>query len=73
MLRSARFLEDFQFETQILIKLWIVEGFIRTSEHGKIFEEVEIDYLGDLISRNLIQARKRRLNCEIKTLITLYN
>ncbi|WMV23547.1 hypothetical protein MTR67_016932 [Solanum verrucosum] len=64
---AISFPEDFQFETQILIQLWIAEGFIRTSENGKSLEEVAIDYLEDLISRNLIQARERRFNGEIKT------
>ncbi|KAK4720935.1 hypothetical protein R3W88_011168 [Solanum pinnatisectum] len=48
--------------------LGVLEGFIiRTFENGKTLEEVAIDYLEDLISRNLIQARKRRFNGEIKT------
>ncbi|KAG5620617.1 hypothetical protein H5410_005835, partial [Solanum commersonii] len=40
----------------------IIKGFIRTSGSGKSLEEVAIDYLEDLISRKLIQARKRRFN-----------
>ncbi|KAK6791048.1 hypothetical protein RDI58_010129 [Solanum bulbocastanum] len=63
----SSFPEDFQFELLILIQLWIAEGFIRSSENGKSLEEVAIDYLEDLISRNLIQARERRFNGEIKT------
>ncbi|KAH0701669.1 hypothetical protein KY285_015947 [Solanum tuberosum] len=66
-LSMAGFREDFEVETWILIQLWIAEGFIRTSGSGKSLEEVAIDYLEDLISRNLIQARKRRFNSEIKT------
>ncbi|KAH0757251.1 hypothetical protein KY290_020744 [Solanum tuberosum] len=67
-LSMSGFPEDFQFETLILIQLWIAEGFIiRTSENGKSLEEVAIDYLEDPISRNLIQARERRFNGEIKT------
>ncbi|PHU16929.1 hypothetical protein BC332_12624 [Capsicum chinense] len=42
------------------------EGFIRTFGSRKSLEEVAIDYLEDLIGRNLIQARKRRFNGEIK-------
>ncbi|MCD7464160.1 hypothetical protein HAX54_052220 [Datura stramonium] len=56
------FPEDFQVDTRRLIQLWIAEGFIRTSGNGKCLEEVAIDCLEDLISRNLIQARKRRFN-----------
>ncbi|KAH0682146.1 hypothetical protein KY289_019898 [Solanum tuberosum] len=67
-LSMSGFPEDFQFETLILIQLWIAEGFIiRTSENAKSLEEVAIDYLEDLISRNLIQARERRFNGEIIT------
>ncbi|XP_016555163.2 putative late blight resistance protein homolog R1A-10 [Capsicum annuum] len=62
------FPEDFQVQTWRLIQLWIAEGFIRTSAGShKSLEEVAIDYLEDLISRNLIRARKRRFNGEIKT------
>ncbi|KAM3280996.1 putative late blight resistance protein R1A-3 isoform X1 [Capsicum chacoense] len=66
-LSMAGFLEDFQIDTRRLIQLWIAEGFIKSSEGGKSLEEVAADYLEDLISRNLIQARKRRFNGEIKT------
>ncbi|KAK6791052.1 hypothetical protein RDI58_010133 [Solanum bulbocastanum] len=65
-LSMGDFPEDFQVETQRLIQLWIAQGFIRNFENGKTLEEVGIDYLEDLISRNLIQARKRRFNGEIK-------
>ncbi|KAF3647366.1 putative cytochrome 86B1-like [Capsicum annuum] len=41
-------------------------GFIRTFGSRKSLEEVAIDYLEDLIGRNLIQARKRKFNGEIK-------
>ncbi|KAH0682138.1 hypothetical protein KY289_019890 [Solanum tuberosum] len=61
-LSMSSFPEDFQVETQRLIYLWIAEGFIRSSENGKSLEEVAMDYLEDLISRNLIMVRKRRLN-----------
>ncbi|KAG5592855.1 hypothetical protein H5410_043369 [Solanum commersonii] len=66
-LSMSSFPEDFQVDTRRLIYLWIAEGFIRTSENGKSLEEVAVDYLDDLISRNLIQARKRRFNGGIKT------
>ncbi|XP_055801853.1 putative late blight resistance protein homolog R1A-3 [Solanum dulcamara] len=65
-LSMSCFPEDFQVDTGRLTQLWIAEGFIRISENGKILEEVAIDYLEDLISRNLIQSRKRRFNGEIK-------
>ncbi|XP_055802670.1 putative late blight resistance protein homolog R1A-3 [Solanum dulcamara] len=65
-LSMSSFPEDFQVDTRRLIHLWIAEGFIRTFGNGKCLEEVAMDYLKDLISRNLIQVRKRRFNGEIK-------
>ncbi|MCD7452683.1 hypothetical protein HAX54_017743 [Datura stramonium] len=65
-LSMGGFPEDFQVETRRLIQLWIAEGFIRMSGSGKSLEEVAVDYLEDLISRNLIMARRRRFNGEIK-------
>ncbi|XP_070056648.1 putative late blight resistance protein homolog R1A-10 [Nicotiana tomentosiformis] len=59
------FPEDFQVETKRLIQLWIAEGYIRTSRSNKSLEEVAVDYLEDLIGRNLM-IRKRRFNGEIK-------
>ncbi|KAK6791053.1 hypothetical protein RDI58_010134 [Solanum bulbocastanum] len=65
-LSMSSFPEDFQVDTRRLIQLWIAQGFIRNFENGKTLEEVAEHYLEDLISRNLIQARKRRFNGEIK-------
>ncbi|PHU16924.1 hypothetical protein BC332_12619 [Capsicum chinense] len=56
-----------KIKTGRLIQLWITESFIRTSGSRKSLEEVAVYYLVDLISRNLIQARKRRFSGEIKT------
>ncbi|PHT54077.1 hypothetical protein CQW23_08539 [Capsicum baccatum] len=65
-LSMSSFPEDVQVDTWRLIQLWIVEGFIRTSGSRKSLEEVALNNLEDLISRNLIQAGKRRFNGEIK-------
>ncbi|CAN4078978.1 unnamed protein product [Withania somnifera] len=65
-LSMGGFPEDYQVETWRLIQLWIAEGFIRRSGSDKSLEEIAEDYLGDLISRNLIMVRKRRFNGEIK-------
>ncbi|KAF3656705.1 hypothetical protein T459_13842 [Capsicum annuum] len=61
-LSMGDFPEDFQIETGRLIQFWIAEGFIRTTGSHKSLEEVAINYLEDLISRNLIQAGKRRFH-----------
>ncbi|KAF3632332.1 putative deacetylvindoline O-acetyltransferase-like [Capsicum annuum] len=66
-LSMSSFPEDFQFETCILIQLWIAEDFISAFGSSKSLEEVAEDYLEDLISRNLIMVRKRRFNGEIKS------
>ncbi|XP_015160686.1 putative late blight resistance protein homolog R1B-17 [Solanum tuberosum] len=66
-LSMGDFPEDFQVETWRLIQLWIAEGFIRTSSgRHESLEEVAKHYLEDLISRNLIMARKKRFNGEVK-------
>ncbi|KAH0678139.1 hypothetical protein KY284_019224 [Solanum tuberosum] len=66
-LSMGDFPEDFQVETWRLIQLWIAEGFIRTSSGShESLEEVAEHYLEDLISRNLIMARKKRFNGEGK-------
>ncbi|KAL3338527.1 hypothetical protein AABB24_027583 [Solanum stoloniferum] len=66
-LSMGDFPEDFQVETWRLIQLWIAEGFIRTSSGShESLEEVAEHYLEDLISRNLIMARKKRFNGEVK-------
>ncbi|KAH0756826.1 hypothetical protein KY290_020319 [Solanum tuberosum] len=66
-LSMSDFPEDFQVDTWRLIQLWIAEGFIRTSSGSReSLEEVAKNYLVDLISRNLIMARKKRFNGEVK-------
>ncbi|KAH0678897.1 hypothetical protein KY284_019982 [Solanum tuberosum] len=66
-LSMGNFPEDFQVDTWRLIQLWIAEGFIRAPAGSrKRLEEVAKCYLEDLISRNLIMARKRRFNGEVK-------
>ncbi|KAH0692107.1 hypothetical protein KY285_019204 [Solanum tuberosum] len=66
-LSMGDFPEDFQVETWRLIQLWIAEGFIRTSSGSReSLEEVAEHYLEDLIRRNLIMARKKRFNGEVK-------
>ncbi|KAM3281003.1 putative late blight resistance protein R1A-3 [Capsicum chacoense] len=73
--KTARTLESWTDVARTLSKiianhpdncLGVLEGFIRTFGSRKSLDEVAIDYLEDLIGRNLIQARKRRFNGEIK-------
>ncbi|KAK4434738.1 putative late blight resistance proteinR1A-10 [Sesamum alatum] len=55
------FLEDHDIFVSELMKLWVVEGFIKPTTN-KSLEEVAEDYLNDLIGRNLILVQTRRLN-----------
>ncbi|XP_022847344.1 disease resistance RPP8-like protein 3 isoform X2 [Olea europaea var. sylvestris] len=49
-----------------LIKLWAAEGFLKPVR-GKTLEEVAEEYLGDLISRNLILISEKSSTGKIKT------
>ncbi|KAK6791310.1 hypothetical protein RDI58_010391 [Solanum bulbocastanum] len=66
-LSMGNFPEDFQVDTWRLIQLWIAEGFIRAPAGSrKSLKEVAKCYLEDLISMNLVMARERRFNGEVK-------
>ncbi|KAL2243725.1 UNVERIFIED_CONTAM: putative late blight resistance protein R1A-10 [Sesamum indicum] len=51
------FPEDAKIKASKLIKLWVVEGFLKPSR-AKTLEEVAEEYLRNLIDRNLILVRK---------------
>ncbi|KAL0440953.1 UNVERIFIED_CONTAM: putative late blight resistance proteinR1B-8 [Sesamum radiatum] len=51
------FSEDDEIRASELIKLWIIEGFLKPVR-GKSLEEVAKEYLKDLADRNLILIRK---------------
>ncbi|XP_022846335.1 putative late blight resistance protein homolog R1B-17 [Olea europaea var. sylvestris] len=69
---KARFLymgvlpEDDEIRVSKLIKLWAAEGFLKPVR-GKTLEEVAEEFLGDLISRNLILISKKSSSGKIKT------
>ncbi|XP_022847331.1 putative late blight resistance protein homolog R1A-3 isoform X2 [Olea europaea var. sylvestris] len=60
------FPEDDEIRVSKLIKLWVAEGFLKPVT-GKTLEEVAVEYLGDLISRNLIMISKKSSRGKIKT------
>ncbi|CAA2969316.1 late blight resistance homolog R1A-3 isoform X1 [Olea europaea subsp. europaea] len=60
------FPEDDRIHVSKLIKLWVAEGFLKPVK-GKTLEEVAEEYLGDLISRNLILISQRSSSGKIKT------
>ncbi|KAL0356177.1 UNVERIFIED_CONTAM: putative disease resistance RPP13-like protein 3 [Sesamum radiatum] len=52
------FLEDAKISVTELIKLWVVEGFVKPVR-GKTLEKIAEEYLKVLVDRNLILVRKR--------------
>ncbi|OIT22275.1 putative late blight resistance protein -like r1b-16 [Nicotiana attenuata] len=60
------FPEDKEVNIDMLINLWVTEGFLR-EERFKSLEQVGRDCLEDLLSRNLIMVRKKRWNSEVRT------
>ncbi|XP_073002974.1 disease resistance protein RPM1-like [Typha latifolia] len=57
-LYCALFPEDYPIKTNMLIKLWIAEGFIEETQ-GTTLEEIAKNYLEQLISRSMLQVAKR--------------
>ncbi|XP_048498226.2 disease resistance protein RPM1-like [Beta vulgaris subsp. vulgaris] len=51
------FPEDYIISSNMLVRLWIAEGFIQ-NQRGKTVEEVAKEYLGQLINRSLIQVHE---------------
>ncbi|XP_043692699.1 putative disease resistance RPP13-like protein 3 [Telopea speciosissima] len=68
------FPEDYEIEAEVLIRLWIAEGFIRCERDDTLLEDVASAYLDELIDRNMLQvARKDDLgnvcSCRIHDLL----
>ncbi|XP_059315566.1 putative late blight resistance protein homolog R1B-12 [Lycium ferocissimum] len=62
----ASFLEDQQVPVKKLIRLWIAKNFVEASTTSKSLELVAMDYLMDLISRNLVMVAKTNSLWEVK-------
>ncbi|KAJ9551563.1 hypothetical protein OSB04_015608 [Centaurea solstitialis] len=67
------FPEDFKFNVERLIWLWVAEGFIEEAENRKL-EDTAKAYLTDLINRNLVVVVKRNVigdveSCELHDLV----
>ncbi|KAK4414148.1 putative late blight resistance proteinR1B-8 [Sesamum alatum] len=59
------FLEDYRIPVSKLTKLWIVEGFLKSSG-PKSIEEFAEECLKDLVKRNLVLIIKKRSNGKIR-------
>ncbi|KAL0287240.1 UNVERIFIED_CONTAM: putative disease resistance RPP13-like protein 3 [Sesamum calycinum] len=64
----ATFPEDFEIRVSKLIKLWIAEGFVNPSVHQRL-EDIAIEYLKELIDRNLLIVRQQGTLGKIKSCI----
>ncbi|KAL9165908.1 hypothetical protein ABFS82_06G200600 [Erythranthe guttata] len=62
-LYMSAFPEDYEIHTRKLIKLWIAEGFIQSS-NSRSFEEVAEEYLEDLVKRSLAMLCMRKAKQE---------
>lgn len=60
------FPEDFEIPVWTLIRMWIAEGFILPRTDATL-EETALDYLEELISRNLVMIEKVSTDGKIKT------
>ncbi|XP_019153732.1 PREDICTED: putative late blight resistance protein homolog R1B-14 [Ipomoea nil] len=60
------FPEDSDIHVKKLMKLWVAEGFLE-AKMGKSLEELAMDYLYDLIDRNLVLVVKRSFDGKIKS------
>ncbi|KAG8388713.1 hypothetical protein BUALT_Bualt02G0154000 [Buddleja alternifolia] len=58
--------KDQEISVSRLIKLWIAEGFLKSSKEFKSLEEVGEEYLDDLVKRNLALITKKRYNGKSK-------
>ncbi|KAH6778848.1 hypothetical protein C2S52_010085 [Perilla frutescens var. hirtella] len=59
------FPEDYEINVSKLIRLWVGEGFLISSE-SKDMEELGYEYLDDLAKRSLVLIEKKTYNGEIK-------
>ncbi|KAL7139449.1 hypothetical protein ABFS83_09G051600 [Erythranthe nasuta] len=67
-LYMGAFPEDHEIDVSELVKLWVAEGFIKSSSVFKSLEEAaEEEYLEDLVKRSLVMITKTNSDDKIKT------
>ncbi|RWR84279.1 Disease resistance protein [Cinnamomum micranthum f. kanehirae] len=67
------FPEDYEIDSEKLIRLWIAEGFIQQRD-DETMEDVAGDYLEELFDRSMVQVSRKRsdgpvVNCRIHDLL----
>ncbi|KAJ9551567.1 hypothetical protein OSB04_015612 [Centaurea solstitialis] len=65
LLYLGGFTEDYKFNVERLIWLWVAEGFIEEAENQSL-EDTAKAYLTDLINKNLVIVAKRNVIGEVK-------
>ncbi|KAJ3692485.1 hypothetical protein LUZ60_012835 [Juncus effusus] len=65
ILYCSIFPEDYIIERNRLVRLWVGEGFIEKREK-RTLEELAEDYIGELVSRCLLQVTERNLTGRVK-------
>ncbi|KAI3734487.1 hypothetical protein L6452_13957 [Arctium lappa] len=54
------FRKGFEIPVRRLFRLWLAEGFVKSSEKGIILEDVVEGYLEELVNRNMVEITKKR-------------
>ncbi|XP_042495146.1 probable disease resistance protein RF45 [Macadamia integrifolia] len=58
-LHIGLFPEDYEIHVELLIHLWVAEGFIRCGKNETTLKEVGRKYLNEMINRNMLQVEKQ--------------
>ncbi|XP_051133270.1 putative late blight resistance protein homolog R1A-10 [Andrographis paniculata] len=61
------FPENYVIPVSQLIKLWIAQGFVQPDHDNRCLEEIGLDYLEDLVDRNLVLFNRHGLTGDMKT------
>ncbi|XP_062007152.1 putative disease resistance protein RGA3 [Rosa rugosa] len=59
------FPKDYEFNSGVLVPLWMAQGYLKTSKKNEDFEQMVVDYIREFCSRSLFQVEK-----DVKTVIS---